>query len=101
MICLELNNGPETYFEHIENGKLSVVKVTFGAEPKDYEVQEYILKYYFSLQFSPAVTTSRLFIYSMKKYGEDRERLLLPLTCIYIYFDENDIPAILAKHFLR
>ena len=34
-------------FERIEDGKLSVAKVTFGAEPKDYEVQEYIQKYYF------------------------------------------------------
>ena len=42
-------------FERIEDGKLSVAKVTFGAEPKDYEVQEYIQKYYFSLKFSPAV----------------------------------------------
>ena len=33
-------------FERIEDGKLSVAKVTFGAEPKDYEVQEYIQKYY-------------------------------------------------------
>ena len=31
-------------FECIEDGKLSVAKVTFGAEPKDYEVQEYIQK---------------------------------------------------------
>lgn len=44
-------------FEHIEDGKLSVAKVTFGAEPKDYEVQGYIQKYYFSLKFSPAVET--------------------------------------------
>ena len=44
-------------FEHIEDGKLSVAKVTFGVEPKDYEVQEYIQKYYFSLKFSPAVET--------------------------------------------
>ena len=44
-------------FEHIEDGKLSVAKVTFGAEPKDYEVQEYIQKYYFSLKFSPAAET--------------------------------------------
>ena len=44
-------------FEHIEDGKLSAAKVTFGAEPKDYEVQEYIQKYYFRLQFSPAVAT--------------------------------------------
>ena len=36
-------------FERIEDGKLSVAKVTFGAEPKDYEVQEYIQKYYLKL----------------------------------------------------
>ena len=42
-------------FERIEDGKLSVAKVTFGAEPKDYEVQEYIQKHYASLKFSPAV----------------------------------------------
>ena len=44
-------------FERIEDDKLSVAKVTFGAEPKDYEVQEYIRKYYSSLKFSPAVDT--------------------------------------------
>lgn len=44
-------------FEHVEDGKLSVAKVIFGAEPKDYEVQEFIQKYYCSLQFSPAVAT--------------------------------------------
>ena len=44
-------------FERIEDGKLFVAKVTFGAEPKDYEVLEYIQKYYFSLKFSPAVDT--------------------------------------------
>lgn len=44
-------------FERIENGNLSVSKVTFGAEPKDYEIYEFILKHYYSLQFSPAVAT--------------------------------------------
>ena len=44
-------------FERIENGKLSASKVTFGAEPKDYEVHEFILKHYCDLQFSPAVAT--------------------------------------------
>ncbi|MEE1305998.1 MAG: YjdF family protein [Agathobacter sp.] len=44
-------------FERIENGKLSVAKVTFGAEPKDYEIQEYIQKCYNSLKYSPAVET--------------------------------------------
>ena len=29
-------------FERIEDGKLSVAKVTFGAEPKDYDVYEFI-----------------------------------------------------------
>ena len=38
-------------FERIEDGKtICGMKVTFGAEPKDYEVQEYIQKYYFSLE---------------------------------------------------
>ena len=44
-------------FERIENGILSVAKVTFGAEPKDNEVYEFILKHYYGLQFSPAVAT--------------------------------------------
>lgn len=42
-------------FEKNEDGKLSVSKVTFGAEPKDYEVYEFILKHYYNLQYSPFV----------------------------------------------
>ena len=42
-------------FERIEDGKLSVCKVTFGAEPKDYEVWEFVLKHYDELEFSSAV----------------------------------------------
>ena len=44
-------------FERIEDGKLSVCKVTFGAEPKDYEVWEFVLRHYSELEFSPAVET--------------------------------------------
>lgn len=44
--------------EHIEDGKLSATKVTFGAEPKDYELNEFILKYFYQLQFSPDVEAS-------------------------------------------
>ena len=44
-------------FERIENRKLSIAKVTFGAEPKDYEVLEFINRNYYHLQFSPAVET--------------------------------------------
>lgn len=42
-------------FERIENGKLSVCKITFGAEPKEYEIYDFILKEYSHLKFSPAV----------------------------------------------
>ena len=42
-------------FERVENGRLSVCKVTFGAEPRDYEVHEYLLKHYCNLRFSSAV----------------------------------------------
>lgn len=44
-------------FERIENGRLSAAKVTFGTEPKDYEVQEYINSNYYRLRFSPSVKT--------------------------------------------
>ena len=44
-------------FERIENRKLSVAKVTFGMEPKDYDVLEFINRNYYHLQFSPAVET--------------------------------------------
>ena len=44
-------------FERTQNGKLSVTKLTFGAEPKESEVFEFILKHYFELMFSPAVET--------------------------------------------
>lgn len=42
-------------FERIDGGKLSVAKVTFGAEPKDYEIQEFVSKNYYNLKFSPSV----------------------------------------------
>lgn len=44
-------------FEVISDGKLSVCMVTFGTEPKDYEIWDFILKNYYSLEFSPAVET--------------------------------------------
>ena len=42
-------------FERISEGNLSVCKVTFGAEPKEYEVLEFLLKNYGRLKFSPTV----------------------------------------------
>ena len=42
-------------FEQISDGRLSVCKVTFGAEPKEYDVFEFILRNYDKLEFSAAV----------------------------------------------
>ena len=44
-------------FEIVDDGRLSVCKVTFGAEPKDCEVLEFILKHYYELCFSKSVKT--------------------------------------------
>lgn len=42
-------------FETICDGKLSAAKITFGAELKDGEIFNFILKHYNTLQFSPSV----------------------------------------------
>ena len=44
-------------FERIEGDRLSVSKVTFGGEPKDYEVLQYVLDHYHELTFSPPVVS--------------------------------------------
>ncbi len=44
-------------FEQVTDHQLSVSKVTFGAEPRDYEVWEFVLDHYFTLKFSPTVET--------------------------------------------
>ena len=73
-------------FERIEDGKLSVAKVTFGAEPKDYEVQEYIQKCYFSLKFSPVVETVvkvHIKLFSKKSIPLDRDHCIF--FSVYIF----------------
>jgi hypothetical protein len=47
-------------FERVSDGKLSVCKITFGAEPKDYEVQDFVLRNYYNLRFSPSVVTEKV-----------------------------------------
>ena len=56
-------------FERVSDGKLSVCKVTFGAEPKDYEIYDFILKNYYRLRFSPAVSTD------VKEVGRNPKRV--------------------------
>ncbi len=45
-------------FERVAEGKLSVCRVPLGAEPKDYELNDFILKSYTRLRFSPAVASA-------------------------------------------
>ena len=42
-------------YERECEGRYEVAKVTFGAEPKDYEVFEYFLTNWYSLRFSPSM----------------------------------------------
>ena len=42
-------------FERVEGDRLSVSKVTFGAEPRDYEVLDYVRRHYGELRFSDPV----------------------------------------------
>ena len=56
-------------FECVSDGKLSVCKVTFGAEPKDYEIYDFVLKNYYRLRFSPAVATD------VKEVGHNPKRV--------------------------
>ncbi len=44
-------------FEQVSEGRLSACKVTFGPEPKDYEIMEFVLKNYAKLRFSPSVSS--------------------------------------------
>lgn len=42
-------------YERQESGHYEVSKITFGAEPKDHEVYEFMLKNWHNLRFSPAL----------------------------------------------
>jgi len=42
-------------FQREEAGRLSACKVTFGAEPREQEVYELILRDYYALRYSPEV----------------------------------------------
>lgn len=42
-------------YERISDGKLEVCKITFGAEPKDYEVYAFLLENWSKLRFSTPI----------------------------------------------
>ena len=59
----------------MEEGKLVVCKVTFGAEPKDYEVWEFVPRYYQDLKFSSAIKRYRMY------YSEAVGKIEMYLLC--------------------
>ncbi len=44
-------------YERIDNGKYEVCKITFGSEPKSYEVYSFLLKNWDRLKFSQPIKT--------------------------------------------
>lgn len=65
-------------FERLSKGRLSVCKVTFGAEPKDYEVWEFILKHYDELAFSREIPTE---VKKAADHPKRRQREARKQTC--------------------
>lgn len=47
------------FYERRADDGMEIGKITFGAEPKDYEVYDYILQHWHQLQFAPATVDER------------------------------------------
>jgi hypothetical protein len=47
-------------YERIDNDKYEVCKITFGSEPKDYEVYDFLLENWHRLRFSPPVIAEKI-----------------------------------------
>lgn len=47
-------------YERIDGDKYEVCKITFGAEPKDYEIYDFLLKNWYKLKFSPSVKAGKV-----------------------------------------
>jgi hypothetical protein len=58
-------------YEREYDGKYDVCKITFGAEPKDYEVYDYLLRNWSRLDFSPSIVSEPL---DDKHVGPKREQ---------------------------
>ena len=46
-------------YERESDGRYEACKITFGAEPKDYEVYEFLLKNWDKLRFSPSIAVKQ------------------------------------------
>ena len=47
-------------YERVEDGRYQICKITFGAEPKDYEVYDFLLKSWRGLVFSPTARAGQM-----------------------------------------
>lgn len=47
-------------YERYDDGNYEVCKITFGAEPKDYEVHEFLLRNWRKLKFSPPIKPEKI-----------------------------------------
>lgn len=47
-------------YERYDDGNYEVCKITFGAEPKDYEVHEFLLRNWRKLKFSPPIKSEKI-----------------------------------------
>lgn len=47
-------------YERTNDGQYEVCKITFGAEPKDYEVYHFLMEHYADLQFTPPIKTEKI-----------------------------------------
>lgn len=46
-------------YSYTDQKQYRAAKIVFGAEPKDYEIYDYIFLYWHTLQFSPFITESK------------------------------------------
>ena len=60
-------------FERVEGGELAVAKVTFGAEPSDPEVLDFVLGHFCDLKFSPPVAAEANRVAESPKRRQVRE----------------------------
>ena len=81
-------------FEIYSDGKLTVSKVTFGAEPKDGEVYDFILRNYYRLRFSPAVEAH----VSEKKGNPKRMQREIRKQCSCGYMGTKSQQALKLQH---
>ena len=72
-------------YERVYNNKLEVCKVTFGAEPKDYEVYQFLLQNTYNLKFSTPIENDIKNILTISNPKRLRRKIEKQLnTCIRV-----------------